>query len=147
MLFTFLMSFTGKLYWFTRLSSITNTFRTVAIVCGILAVAALIYWFAISITGAEYFDDEEEDKETHLKRALKLIRIFTVLFTFGLLGRVFTPTTSEALVIFGVGESVEYLQNNKNAVQIPDKALQALNKYLDETIGDEKVEKITDDEE
>jgi len=139
-----LMSFTGKLYWFTRLSVLTTAFQVIAIVAGILTVASLIYWFAISITGAEYIDDEEEGKERHLKRASKMLCTFAILFGFGLLGRIFTPTTSEALVIFGVGESVEYLQNNKNAVQIPDKALQALNKYLDEVIDDKN---HTDNEE
>lgn len=131
-----LMTFTGKFYWFTRLSALTTAFQAIAIVAGILTVASLIYWFAISVTGAEYIDDEEEGKEIHLKRASKMMCIFAILFSFGLLGRIFTPTTSEALVIFGVGESVEYLQSNKDAVQIPDKALQALNKYLDEVIDD-----------
>lgn len=64
--------------------------------------------------------------------------ISTIVFAIGLIGRTFTPTTSEALVIYGVGESVEYLQHNKDAVQIPDKALQALNKYLDEAIEDKE---------
>lgn len=144
LLFTFLTTFTGKLYWFTRLSALTTLFQVLAVVCGILTVASLIYWFVVSTTNEDCFDDEENGKERHLKRASKLLWIFVPLFTFGVLGRVFTPTTSEALVIFGVGESVEYLQSNKDAVQIPDKALQALNKYLDEVIDDKN---HTDNEE
>ncbi len=140
LLFSLLTSFTGKLYWFTRLSALTTTFQVIAIVAGLLTVVFLIYWFVISVTDAEYIDDEEEGKEIHLKRASKLLWIFTPLFIFGILGRLFTPTTSEALVIFGVGESVEYLQSNKDAVQIPDKALQALNKYLDEKIDDKNTQ-------
>lgn len=115
-----------------------------AVVCGILTVVSLVYWFVASATDVDYFNYGKKEKERRLKRASKLLWIFISLSIFGALGRVFTPTTSEALVIFGVGESVEYLQNNKDATQIPDKALQALNKYLDGVIDDKN---HTDNEE
>lgn len=132
MLLTFLMSFTGKMYWFTRLSIITTVLKAIIIVCGILAMAALIFWFITYLSDPEYINDEEEGEKRYLKLGSKALCIFTIVFAVGLIGRIFVPTTSEALVIYGVGESVEYLQNNKNVAQIPDKALQALNKYLDE---------------
>lgn len=126
------MSFTGKMYWFTRLSIITTVLKAIIIVCGILAMAALIFWFITYLSDPEYINDEEEGEKRYLKLGSKALCIFTIVFAVGLIGRIFVPTTSEALVIYGVGESVEYLQNNKNVAQIPDKALQALNKYLDE---------------
>lgn len=138
MLLTFLMSFTGKMYWFTRLSAITTILETILVVSGLLSIAALIFWFVTYLSNPEYMYDEEEGKKRYLKFGSKALCIFTIVFAVGLIGRIFIPTTSEALVIYGVGESVEYLQNNKNAVQIPDKALQALNKYLDEVIEDKE---------
>lgn len=138
MLLTFLMSFTGKLYWFTRLSAITAALKTILMVSGLLAIVALIVWFVINLSDPEYMTDEEEGKKRYLKLGSKALCIFTIVFVVGLVGRIFIPTTSEALLIYGVGESVEYLQNNKDAVQIPDKALQALNKYLDEVIEDKE---------
>ena len=133
-----LMSFTGKMYWFTRLSAITTALKTILIISLILAAAALIFWIIVYLTDSEYMPDGEESKRRFLKIGSKTLCISTIVFVIGLIGRTFIPTTSEALVIYGVGESVEYLQNNKDAVQIPDKALQALNKYLDEAIGDKE---------
>lgn len=132
------MSFTGKMYWFTRLSTITTALKTILIISLILAAAALIFWLVIHLTDPEYMPDGEESKRRFLKIGSKTLCISTIVFAIGLIGRTFTPTTSEALIIYGVGESVDYLQNNKDAVQIPDKALQALNKYLDEAIGDKE---------
>ena len=138
MLLTFLMSFTCKMYWFTRLSAITTALETILIISGFLAGAALILWVIVYLSDPEYISDGEESKRRFLKIGSKTLCISIIIFVIGLIGRAFIPTTSEALVIYGVGESVEYLQHNKDAVQIPDKALQALNKYLDEAIGDKK---------
>lgn len=132
------MSFTSKMYWFTRLSVITTVLETILIVSGILAMAALIFLLVIYLSDPDYMTDGEEGKKRYLKSGSKALCISTIVFVIGLVGRTFTPTTSEALLIYGVGESVEYLQNNKDAVQIPDKALQALNKYLDEVIEDKE---------
>lgn len=138
MILSILMSFTSKMYWFTRLSVITTALKAILIVSGILAAAALIFWFVIYLSDPEYMADEEEGKKRYLKFGSKILCISTIVFVIGLIGRTFTPTTSEALIIYGVGESVEYLQNNKDAIQIPDKVLQALNKYLDEAIEDKE---------
>ena len=141
-----LMSFTGKMYWFTRLTAITTTLKTILVVSGILAGAALIFWVIVYLSDPEYMPDGEESKRGFLKIGSKTLCISTIVFAIGLIGRTFTPTTSEALVIYGVGESVEYLQNNKNAVQIPDKALQALNKYLDDNLGSDEKEMLNSKE-
>lgn len=138
MVLSILMSFTSKMYWFTRLSAITTALESILMISGILAAAALIFWFVIYLSDPEYMTDEEEGKKRYLKFESKTLCISTIVFVIGLIGRTFTPTTSEALIIYGVGESVEYLQNNKDAIQIPDKALQALNKYLDEAIEDKE---------
>lgn len=141
-----LMSFTGKMYWFTRLSAITTALKTILIISGILAAAALIFWIVVYLTDPEYMPDGEESKRRFLKIGSKTLCISTIVFAIGLIGRTFTPTTSEALIIYGVGESVEYLQNNKDAVQIPDKALQALNKYLDDELGSDEKEMLNSKE-
>ena len=132
------MSFTGKMYWFTRLTTITTALKTILIISVILAGATLIFWAIVYFSDPEYVPGGEESKRRFLKIGSKTLCISIIIFVIGLIGKTFIPTTSEALVIYGVGESVEYLQHNKDAVQIPDKALQALNKYLDEAIGDKE---------
>ena len=141
-----LMSFTGKMYWFTRLTAITTALKTILIISVILAGAALIFWVIVYFTDPEYMPDGEEGKRRFLKIGSKTLCISTIVFAIGLIGRTFTPTTSEALIIYGVGESVECLQHNKDAVQIPEKALQALNKYLDDNLGSDEKEMLNSKE-
>ena len=141
-----LMSFTDKMYWFTRLTAITTALKTILIISVILAGAALIFWVIVYFTDPEYMPDGEEGKRRFLKIGSKTLCISTIVFAIGLIGRTFIPTTSEALIIYGVGESVEYLQHNKDAVQIPDKALQALNKYLDDNLGSDEKEMLNSKE-
>lgn len=146
MLLTFLMSFTGKLFWFTRLPAITTALKTILIASGVLAIAALIFWFGVYFSDPGYTADEEESRRRFLKFGSTTLCISTIVFAIGLIERTFIPTTSEALVILGIGESVELLQNNKDAVQIPDKALQALNKYLDDNLGSDEKEMLNSKE-
>lgn len=134
------------MYWFTRLTTITTALETILIVSGILAGAALIFWVIVYLSDPEYMPDGEESKRSFLKIGSKILCISTIVFAIGLIGRTFTPTTSEALIIYGVGESVDYLQNNKDAVQIPEKALQALNKYLDDNLGSDEKEMLNSKE-
>ena len=62
-----LMSFTGKMYWFTRLTAITTALKTILIVSGILAGAALIFWVIVYLSDPEYMPDGEESKRSFLK--------------------------------------------------------------------------------
>ena len=43
---------------------------------------------------------------------------------------VFTPTTKEALLIWGVGSTIDYIQENETAKQLPDKCINALNDWV-----------------
>ena len=50
---------------------------------------------------------------------------------------IFTPTTNEALLIYGVGGMIDYIKSNDTAKQIPDKCVKALDKYLDNLTKEE----------
>ena len=54
------------------------------------------------------------------------------------MGLVFVPKTNEALFIYGVGTTIDYVDNNETIKQLPDKAVQALDKYLDSLNKDEE---------
>lgn len=59
----------------------------------------------------------------------------TILSAVGL---VFTPSKQDLYIIYGVGGTLDYLHDNKDAKQIPDKCLQVLNEYLDQHLEDNK---------
>ena len=63
---------------------------------------------------------------------------FFIIGLLGILGVVFIPDTKEAYVIYGVGNTIDYLKNNETAKQLPDKAIQALDKWADKFLTEEE---------
>ena len=114
----------SELYWLTRLEYIQNFLVIVMSVSGIALFFSFVLWFM-----ADY---EDEDKLT-----LKwVISSFTTLVISSLIF-VFVPSTKEALLIWGVGSTIDYIQENETAKQLPDKCINALNDWV-ESLSDEK---------
>lgn len=137
-LFVFLMSFSSKIYWFTRLDGIKNTLTLLSI----LTIMTAIVFFAVWACNTEGFDRNLKEKGKGSKRKFFLSLWVFLIFC---LGNSFVPSSSDAFIIMGIGESVEYLKSNKDAVQIPDKALKVLNQYLDEKLKDNKSSEFEDE--
>ena len=49
----------------------------------------------------------------------------------------FIQTTNEALMVYGIGGTIDYIKSNKTAKQLPDKCIKALDKYLDNLAKEE----------
>lgn len=75
------------------------------------------------------YEDEEHGVIKRVKMWTKIMSISLVVFA---LGAIFVPTTSDALLIYGVGGTIDYIKSNKTAQKLPDKCIKALDKYLDE---------------
>ena len=43
----------------------------------------------------------------------------------------FIQTTNEALMVYGIGGTIDYVKSNKTAKQLPDKCIKALDKWAD----------------
>lgn len=72
----------------------------------------------------------EDDKES-LPVIKKLLKISTPILVVCLLIKIFVPTTKEALLIYGVGGTIDYVKSNPTAKQLPDKCVNALDKWVD----------------
>ena len=71
------------------------------------------------------------------KSAIKWIKCSVITaFITGLI-YVFTPSTKEAMLIWGVGSTIDYIQENETAKQLPDKCINALNDWV-ESLSDPK---------
>ena len=44
---------------------------------------------------------------------------------------VFVPTTKDAMLIFGVGGTIDYIKSNETINQLPDKCVNALEAWVD----------------
>ena len=112
----YLISVIGKL----------NTFFW--IMFGISAVAGVILFIL-------YFTSDYEDDYIKLAKPIKLTIISTIVC--GLCG-IILPGKNEACFIYGAGTIVDYCKENSKVKEIPDKAIDALNRYLDSIAEDKK---------
>lgn len=48
------------------------------------------------------------------------------------------PSTKDALLIYGLGGSLDYIKGNDTAKKLPEKAIMALDRYLEELNKDKK---------
>ena len=114
----------SELYWLTRLEYIQNFLVIVMSISGIVLFFSFILWFM-----ADCVDEA--------KLTLKwVIGSFATLVISSLIF-VFVPSTKEAVLIWGVGSTIDYLQENETAKQLPDKCINALNDWV-ESLSDEK---------
>ena len=114
----------NELYWLTRLEYIQNFLVIVMSVSGIALFITFVLWLM-----ANYVEEA--------KLMLKwVVGTFTTLVISSLIF-VFVPSTKEALLIWGVGSTIDYIQENETAKQLPDKCINALNDWV-ESLSDKK---------
>lgn len=113
----------SDMYWITRLSSIHDAFLLILIIAATAAVLTGIIVLS--------FSNDDEDDNACFKRIKKCFITSAVAVVLSGIVLVFVPKTNEALLIYGVGTTIDYVNNNKNTKQLQDKAVQALDKYLD----------------
>lgn len=116
----------SELYWITTLGKL-NTLLWVCL--GASAIAALIL-FGIFVE-----TDYNEDEHIKSKKLLKLDALVILILSCGC---TLTPTTDEIYLIYGAGTIVDYCKENSKVKEIPDKAIDALNRYLDRIAEDKK---------
>ena len=113
----------SDMYWITRLSSIHDAFLFILIIAATVTVLTGIIVLS--------FSNDDEDDNACFKRIKKCFITAIVAVVLSGTGLIFVPKTNEALLIYGVGTTIDYVDSNKAIKQLPDKAVQALDKYLD----------------
>ena len=113
----------SEIYWLTRLDSLN-------ILCGFILTACVV---TAILTGVWVLADDDITSIRH-KKWFKTSLIGAVISSLVL---IFTPTTSEAFMIYGVGGSIDYLKKNEIAKQLPDKCIEALDSWV-ESINEDK---------
>lgn len=117
----------SEIYWITRCDAICTTCLVFLIIAGIIStITFIMYLFAI---------DAEEEKPVAMTK--RLMKIFVPTFLISLLVFIFTPTTKEAMAIYGIGSTLDYIKQNPTARQLPDKCINALDKWVDSWNMDE----------
>lgn len=117
----------SELYWLNVLGNLHELCGFVAVLCIFVLAILGFYVFLCSTDG--------EKPSPIIKKVLK--DSFFVL-VFGLFGCLFIPSQKTLFIIYGVGGTIDYLKENKDANKIPDKCIKALDKYLDDALKEDK---------
>lgn len=115
----------SKLYWLCVLGNL-HYFSVTLSALAVFAILTVGFWLLLS------YDDEPSPS---IKKVF-MYSIFT--FVFGIIMAIFIPSQKNLLIIYGVGGTIDYLKENKDANKIPDKCVKALDKYLDDALKEDK---------
>ena len=129
----------NELYWITRLTCICDFLTAVAVISLLISATMAIFAMCNKFEANDY---EEGGKYYNyyiqrFKMFLSYFKRFIFVAIIACLINFFIPTTNEALMIYGVGGTVDYIKSNETAKQLPDKCTKALDKYLDNLTKEE----------
>lgn len=98
-----------------------------------LIIAAIMFIITVVLTSANKNNEQEYKKmKKASKYSLGALICSVIIVTFA-------PSYDELYVIYGVGPIIDYVKDSKDAKEVPDKVIKALNVYLDNQI-DKKIE-------
>ena len=116
----------NEIYWITRLDAI----------CCILICISVSSSFVLIVSfylACGFWDKYMRGYKKWMRNA----KICAIIFFVSVSIKFFIPTTNEALLIYGVGGTIDYIKSNDTAKQLPDKCVKALDKYLDNLTKEE----------
>lgn len=133
----------NEIYWITRLNAICG-FLTLTSILG--AFISFILFMIAMFNRSESNTCMEFGKSWN--KYIKNYKTFMLYFKRSIIAtlvliviNIFIPTTNEALLIYGVGGTIDYIKSNNTAKQLPDKCIKALDKWVENLNEKEEQEK------
>lgn len=127
----------NELYWITRLDGI-NTLLGLFLLISLIVF--LFFFIGFLISGGEVGNDFNNNDFRVLKTSFFSSALLSIAF-------VFTPSEKDMFMIYGIGGTIDYIKSNDTAKQIPDKCINALDKFIDEYANEDNNEKKENKEE
>ena len=129
----------NEIYWITRLTCICNFLTAVAVVSFLISVFTVVFVVCNRIEANNY-EKGGENWNYYMQRFkmfLSYFKRFIFVTIVACFINLFIPTTNEALMIYGIGGTIDYVKSNETAKQLPDKYIKALDKWVD-NLNEEK---------
>ena len=104
----------SEIYWITRFDYIQ----------GCLIASLILMGIAIIFATVNVYIDENSKARKTLKWTIPSFAIALSILCF-------IPSTKEAMLIYGIGGTIDYIKSNDKAKQLPDKCIDALTRYVD----------------
>lgn len=117
----------SELYWLNVLGYLHDVGAAIALFSLIVSFSLGLWLFMCATDG--------EETLPIIKKVFKGSMFAIVL---GVVMAIFIPSQKNLLIIYGVGGTIDYLKENKDANKIPDKCIKSLDKYLDDELKEDK---------
>ena len=116
----------NEIYWITVLGSL----RTVALIIFAMVTGVTILCVCILFSTMSAYDTDEIDEIA--KRKVKKITVSSAVTGLILIiAMIFIPSKQDMYLIYGAGNVIDYCQDNPKVKELPDKAVEALDIWLD----------------
>jgi hypothetical protein len=130
----------NEIYWITRLDAICNFLTAVTIVSFLISAFTVVFVMCNWSVASDY-KKGSENWNYYMQRFKMFLSYFKRLIFVAIVAcfiNLFIPTTNQALLIYGVGGTIDYIKSNDTSKQLPDKCVKALDEYLDNLTKEEK---------
>lgn len=118
----------SEIYWIT----VFNNLHGVAIMTLIVSIIILVFCWLSRIIESDNSDDRIISEQTKQIKKLKRLTISSIIVGMvSLIIAIFIPSKQDMYLIYGVGNVIDYCQDNSKVKELPDKAIEALNTWLD----------------
>lgn len=118
----------NEIYWITRLDLISGWLIGFSVISAIVTFIAIVCYISSRSDYETYCRDADKRWSEF---GSKLFKISLPCFFFFVASSILTPTTNEAMLIYGVGTTIDYVKQNNTLQQIPDKCINALDAWVD----------------
>lgn len=132
----------NEIYWITRLDTICNFLTAVTVVSFLISAFTVVFVMYNRIEANNY-KKGSENWNYYMQRFKMLLSYFKRLIFAAIVAcfiNLFIPTTNEALMIYGIGGTVDYIKSNETAKQLPNKCIKALNKWVNNLNEEENIQ-------
>lgn len=129
-----------EFYWITRLDAI-HTLLMVLIFLGTIFSVFFIIGVALKLVNKRFNTEDEEDADYVIGQTCKKVsKPFVFIGIIAIVAITFIPTTKEAFMIYGLGNTIDYIKSSDKIKQLPDKVVDALIRYVDSIEKEENKE-------
>lgn len=123
--------------WLVYLILISDAVTTTATVFAAVSGIGWFVTFILSCVATAQQNSSRPDFDKDDQKAIdKIKKVCLSIFIPCLFAALFIPNSKQLAVIYTAGNAIEYVQGNEKIKELPDKAVQCLDKFVDEYLNE-----------
>lgn len=123
--------------WLVYLLFILDKVSMLARACVVFSAIAFIVSLIFHIVASCEDGDSRSDFSENQKNTIKKIKTIALRILIpAVIALTFIPNSKQAAIIFTAGGAIEYVQGNDKIKELPDKAVECLDKFVSEYLNE-----------